>query len=285
MPTAQPRSWSARPSPDAAAKFFGQQGVAPRNDHTAWSPPAQPACDNPGDQLDLYLLHWRSGEPLHGVLQGFQALLEAGLIRYRGVSNFDMADMAELFALPGGQEVATNQVLYNLTRRGIEWDLFPDAQRRGLPLMAYSPIEQGRLLNHPVLIAIARRHHATPAQVALAWVLRQEQVIVIPKAGTVEHVQENHNALAIDLTTQDLTELDRAFLHRSRHSRWQCSSRRAPPLCRVALVAVRRSTLYSALFENRSLVALVAYGENSGSQSNRSIAAQKSGGYRVIVLV
>ena len=163
------------------------------------------------DQLDLYLLHWRGGEPLQNTVRGFQTLLDEGLIRYWGVSNFDPDDMAELFALPGGRAVATNQVLYNLARRGIEWDLLPDSQRRGIPLMSYSPIEQGRLLDHPTLAAVARRHQATSAQVALAWVLRQPQVIVIPKAGTPAHVQENRDALAITLTAQDLAELDRAF--------------------------------------------------------------------------
>jgi diketogulonate reductase-like aldo/keto reductase len=119
--------------------------------------------------------------------------------------------MEELASLPGGDEVATNQVLYNLTRRGIEYDLLPWCEQRNIPIMAYSPIEQGRLLKDPVLMAIGALHNATPAQVALAWVLRRERMIAIPKAGTPEHVKENREALDIDLTEDDLAELDRAF--------------------------------------------------------------------------
>lgn len=163
------------------------------------------------DQLDLYLLHWRGVEPLEGTLEGFAALIDDGKIRYWGVSNFDIVDMAELISLPGGSAVATDQVLYNLARRGIEWDLLPYCQARGIPIMAYSPVEQGWLLPHPVLQTVAERRGVTPAQVALAWVLRQEHVIAIPKAGTPEHVQENRDALAILLTQQDRAELDRAF--------------------------------------------------------------------------
>jgi diketogulonate reductase-like aldo/keto reductase len=163
------------------------------------------------DHLDLYLLHWRGSAPLEETLAGFADLKRAGKIRYWGVSNFDTADMEELVSLPGGREVATNQVLYNLTRRGIEYDLLPWCEQRNIPIMAYSPIEQGRLLNDPVLAAIAALHNATPAQVALAWVLRRDRTIAIPKAGTPEHVKENREALDIDLTEDDLAELDRAF--------------------------------------------------------------------------
>jgi diketogulonate reductase-like aldo/keto reductase len=163
------------------------------------------------DHLDLYLLHWRGSAPLEETLAGFADLKRAGKIHYWGVSNFDTADMEELVSLPGGREVATNQVLYNLTRRGIEYDLLPWCEQRNIPIMAYSPIEQGRLLNDPVLAAIAALHNATPAQVALAWVLRRDRTIAIPKAGTPEHVKENREALDIDLTEDDLAELDRAF--------------------------------------------------------------------------
>jgi diketogulonate reductase-like aldo/keto reductase len=120
--------------------------------------------------------------------------------------------MAEIVSLPGGDAVATDQVLYNLTRRGIEWDLLPWCQERGLPIMAYSPIEQARMLNHPALRNIAARHPgATPAQVALAWLLTREGVIAIPRAGMPAHVVENRNALDLRLTAQDLADLDRAF--------------------------------------------------------------------------
>jgi diketogulonate reductase-like aldo/keto reductase len=163
------------------------------------------------DRLDLYLLHWRTSLPLAETLEGFAALLRAGKIRYWGVSNFDLPDMQELVALPGGASVATDQVLYNLARRGIEWDLLPWCSGRGLPIMAYSPIEQGRLLRHPALLNVAARQGMTPAQVALAWVLRQDGVIAIPKAGTPTHVQENRAALDIHLAERDLAELDYAF--------------------------------------------------------------------------
>ncbi|WP_102128427.1 aldo/keto reductase [Deinococcus planocerae] len=163
------------------------------------------------DRLDLYLLHWRGQTPLAETLGAFEELRRAGLIRHWGVSNFDTADMGELAALSGGGAVATNQVLYNLTRRGIEYDLLPWCWERGVPVMAYSPVEQGRLLGHRVLAGIAREHGATPAQVALAWVLRQPGVMTIPKAGTAAHVRENRAALDLRLTDADLAALDRAF--------------------------------------------------------------------------
>ena len=163
------------------------------------------------DRLDLYLLHWRGEAPLEETLEAFSVLVRAGKIRYWGVSNFDLSDMEELVALPGGSSVATNQVLYNLTRRGIEHDLLPWCLERRIPIMAYSPIEQGWLLDDPALQNIAERHGATPAQVALAWVLRQDKVIAIPKAATPAHVEENRGALDLRLTREDLGELDRAF--------------------------------------------------------------------------
>jgi diketogulonate reductase-like aldo/keto reductase len=163
------------------------------------------------DVIDLYLLHWRGTAPLSETLEAFTTLVAAGKIRHWGVSNFDVADMQELLTLPGGDEVTTNQVLYNLTRRGIEYDLLPMSRDRRIPVMAYSPIEQGRLLGHPVLNRLASQHEATPAQVALAWVLRAEGVIAIPRSGTPAHVRDNRAALNIQLTTQDLTELDAAF--------------------------------------------------------------------------
>jgi diketogulonate reductase-like aldo/keto reductase len=163
------------------------------------------------DRIDLYLLHWRGGVPLEDTLAGFADLQRAGKIRHWGVSNFDADDMSELNALAGGSAVAANQVLYNLTRRGIEFDLLPQCAAGGVPLMAYSPIEQGRLLGDPVLADIASRHQATPAAVALAWVLRQPGMIAIPKASTAAHVAQNHAALDIRLNDADLAALDRTF--------------------------------------------------------------------------
>ena len=163
------------------------------------------------DRLDLYLLHWRGNVLLEETLDAFAALVDAGKIRYWGVSNFDVVDMIELWRLDGGAKVATDQVLYNLTRRGIEYDLMPWCRSRNIPIMAYSPIEQGRLLNHRDLRDVAARHGARPAQVALAWLLRQDGIVAIPKAANVAHVRENYAALAIHLTREDLTALDRAF--------------------------------------------------------------------------
>lgn len=168
------------------------------------------------DHLDLYLLHWRGTVPLAETLEAFEALKRAGKVRDFGVSNFDLEDMQEAAGLPGGKHVATNQVLYNLMRRGIEWDLLPWCQRHGIPVMAYSPLEsapneQARMLARPALRAVAERHEASPAQIALAWVLRQEGVVAIPKAVQPAHVRANRAALDIVLTADDLAELDAAF--------------------------------------------------------------------------
>ena len=163
------------------------------------------------DQLDLYLLHWRGQIPLEETLAAFATLVHTGKIRLWGVSNFAVSDLEELLTLPGGAAVTTDQVLYNLTRRGIEYDLLPWCRTRGLPIMAYSPIEQGRLLGHPALGEVAARHGVTPAQIALAWVLRHAGLNTIPRAGTTAHVRENRAALDVHLTEQDLAQLDRAF--------------------------------------------------------------------------
>jgi diketogulonate reductase-like aldo/keto reductase len=163
------------------------------------------------DRIDLYLLHWRGHPPLAETLDAFATLLHDGKIRYFGVSNFDPADMEELMRLQGGPAVATNQVLYNLSRRGIEYDLLPWCRQRRIPVMAYSPFEQGRMLEHPVLQSVATRHGSTAAQAALAWLLRQNGLIVIPKAGRLEHVRANRAALDLRLTEQDLAELGLAF--------------------------------------------------------------------------
>ncbi|HEY9619738.1 MAG TPA: aldo/keto reductase [Crinalium sp.] len=163
------------------------------------------------DYLDLYLLHWRGSVPLSETLEAFEALKQAGKIREFGVSNFDVDDMEEAEQLPGGAAIATNQVLYNLSRRGIEWDLLPWCRQREIPIMAYSPVEQGRLLNNPQLKTIAQARGVTPAQVAIAWLLRQEDVIVIPKAGAIAHVDDNRAALDLELTLEELATLNDAF--------------------------------------------------------------------------
>jgi diketogulonate reductase-like aldo/keto reductase len=163
------------------------------------------------DRIDLYLLHWRGSVELEETLDGFESLLSAGKIRYWGVSNFDLGDLVELVSIPSGGAVATDQVLYNLTRRGIEWDLLPWCQARHIPVMAYSPIEQARLLGHHELRRVADRHHATPTQVALAWVLRVEGVVAIPRSSQPAHTRENWGALDIRLTPEDLNELELAF--------------------------------------------------------------------------
>lgn len=163
------------------------------------------------DYLDLYLLHWRGSVPLAETLEAFQMLQQAGKIRSYGVSNFDVADMEEASQLPGGNSIATNQVLYNLTRRGIELNLLPWCRQRGIPIMAYSPIEQGRLLNHQTLRAIAQEREVTTAQVAIAWLLHQDNVIVIPKSSRIEHVEQNLAALDLRLSAEELATLDAAF--------------------------------------------------------------------------
>jgi diketogulonate reductase-like aldo/keto reductase len=163
------------------------------------------------DRIDLYLLHWRGRVPLADTIKAFGGLQQAGLIRYWGVSNFDTPDMKELTALPGGPEVATDQVLYNLSRRGPELNLFPLLRELRVPIMAYSPIEQGRILGHPVLREIAELHHATPAQIALAWVLRRDDVCAIPRASRLEHTNENRAAADIQLDRADLSQLDQEF--------------------------------------------------------------------------
>jgi diketogulonate reductase-like aldo/keto reductase len=163
------------------------------------------------DRIDLYLLHWRGSVPLAETLEGFQRLERDGKIRYHGVSNFDRADMAEWAALQGGETVAANQVLYNLSRRGPEWDLVPWCREHRVAIMAYTPLGQGRMLGTPVLAEIGRRRNATAAQIALAWLLRQEDTIVIPKASRAEHVRENRGAVDVALTAEDLAALDRAF--------------------------------------------------------------------------
>jgi diketogulonate reductase-like aldo/keto reductase len=163
------------------------------------------------DRLDLYLLHWRGPVPLAETMAAFQTLQQTGKIRHYGVSNLDCAAMQELWSVPGGPAVATDQLLYNLTRRGIEADLLPWLRERRVPVMAYSPLEQARLVRNPKLVDFARHHGLTPAQAALAWLLAQDDIIVIPKTGCRERLKENLGALDQRLTTAQLTELDRLF--------------------------------------------------------------------------
>ncbi|MBD1835200.1 aldo/keto reductase [Cyanobacteria bacterium FACHB-472] len=163
------------------------------------------------DYLDLYLLHWRGSVPLVETLEALQTLQQSGKIRSYGVSNFDAEDMEEAIGLKGGKGIATNQVLYNLMRRGIEWNLLPWCQQRSIPIMAYSPIEQGRLLNNATLKTIAQEREVTAAQVAIAWLLHQENVIVIPKSSRIDHVEQNYTALDLKLSAEELATLDAAF--------------------------------------------------------------------------
>ena len=162
------------------------------------------------DRIDLYLLHWRGSVPLAETVEAMERLRASGLVRYWGVSNLGIDDMAELVAA-GGTECAADQILYNLTRRGPEADLLPWLAGRGIAAMAYSPVEQGRLVRDERLAGVATKHDVTPAQVALAWTLRDDGVIAIPKAGTAEHVCDNRAAADLSLTDQDLAVLDAAF--------------------------------------------------------------------------
>jgi diketogulonate reductase-like aldo/keto reductase len=163
------------------------------------------------DTIDLYLLHWRGSVPLAETVAAFEALKKADKIKQWGVSNFDVDDMEELAALADGKAAQANQVLYNPKRRGIEHDLIPWSRERGIAVMAYSPVGQGAILRDSKLVALAGKHGATAAQIVLAWVMRAEGVIAIPKASRAEHVRDNRAALDITLTADDLAELDRIF--------------------------------------------------------------------------
>ncbi|MBB3999578.1 aldo/keto reductase [Aureimonas pseudogalii] len=164
------------------------------------------------ERLDLYLLHWRGRHPLAETLRGFDDLLAAGKIARWGVSNFDVDDMEELVAIEGGERCAVNQILYHPGERGVEFDLLPWLEGKGVAAMAYSPVGQGgTLLRDPALAAVGRRHGVSPAQVALAFAVRRANVFAIPKAGTTAHVIENAAAADLVLTPQDLAEIDAAF--------------------------------------------------------------------------
>jgi diketogulonate reductase-like aldo/keto reductase len=163
------------------------------------------------DRIDLYLLHWRGSVPLAETIAGFARLQRDGKIRHHGVSNFSTEDMQEWVGLSGGETVASNQILYNLSRRGPEWELIPWCRERKIAIMAYTPLEQGRILGNRALSEVAARHGASAAQVALAWLLRQDGMIVIPKATKPEHVRDNRGAADLALDGRDLAALDRAF--------------------------------------------------------------------------
>jgi diketogulonate reductase-like aldo/keto reductase len=163
------------------------------------------------DRLDLYLLHWRGAVPLEETVEGFERLVASGKIARWGVSNFDTADMHELRSVRGGDACATNQILYNLMRRGPEFDLLGELARAHIPTMAYSPMEQGDLPRSEALAAVARKHGCSIQRIALAFVLRRENVIAIPKSGKVDHVRDNHAALSLVLDAEDLARIDAAF--------------------------------------------------------------------------
>lgn len=163
------------------------------------------------DRIDLYLLHWRGSVPLAETVEAFEHLKQNGKIRYWGVSNFDPGDMRALLSTPSGEGCAANQVLYHLGERGIEWDLLPDCRKRAIPVMAYSPLGQAAILGKPVLTRIAAKHGVMPATIALAWVLRNEGVIAIPKSSDIDRTRENAAAAELVLDGDDLVALDRTF--------------------------------------------------------------------------
>lgn len=163
------------------------------------------------DYLDLYLLHWRGRYPLEDTITAMLELQQQGKIRQWGVSNFDVDDMEELYGITKGNTCATNEVLYNLSRRGIEYDLIPWCEENRIPLIAYSPIERGELMRNKTIKDIAQRNGLTAAQIALAWVLQHPSILAIPKARSISHIEENFKSLSIKLDTNGLNLLDKAF--------------------------------------------------------------------------
>jgi len=214
---------------DGGAEKIVAQSVAGRRDgvfivskvypHNASRTGVPAACERSlkrlnTDRIDLYLLHWRGGHPLAETVTAFEALKTQGKIRHWGVSNFDTSDMTELFSVPGGRNCAANQVLYHPNSRGIEFDLVPWCADHKIAVMAYSPLghDTSRLLRSPALLAVAGRHGATPARVAIAWGMRHPHVISIPKASDPVHVSDNAAAADLVLTDRDLSEIDAAHL-------------------------------------------------------------------------
>lgn len=163
------------------------------------------------DYVDLFLLHWSGPHPIEDTVASMIELQQEGKIKAWGVSNMDVPEMERFYAVPGGVSCAANQILYNLAHRGVEYDLLPWCRERHIPVMAYSPADEGRLSRNPVLMEIAQKHEATPVQIALAWILRRPGMIAIPKAGSVMHVQQNYRSLSIKLTAEDVDLLDEAF--------------------------------------------------------------------------
>jgi len=163
------------------------------------------------DIIDLYLLHWHGQVPFSETMEAFMALQLAGQIRYYGVSNLDLAEMEQVWSVPGGPAIATNQLLYNLSRRNIEWDLLPWLRERHIPVMAYSPLEQARLMEDAALQDFASRCGMTSSQAALAWLWAKDDIIVIPKTGRRERLQENLGVLRHSLTPEELAELEKLF--------------------------------------------------------------------------
>jgi diketogulonate reductase-like aldo/keto reductase len=163
------------------------------------------------DNIDLYLLHWRGSVPLADTVAAFDQLKKQGKIRHWGVSNFDVADLEELWALPSGKACAANQVLYHLGSRGIDYDLLPTSRKEGLATMAYSPLGVGRILDNPAVVEVARRHDVEPATVAVAWTIRDGSVISIPKTARSDRLAALAAAGSLELSGEDLALLDKAF--------------------------------------------------------------------------
>jgi diketogulonate reductase-like aldo/keto reductase len=163
------------------------------------------------DRIDLYLLHWPGPHPLDETVAGFEALQAAGRIRHWGVSNYDAAQMRALVAVPGGASCSANQVYHSLTERGAEFDLLPWQRERSMPLMAYCPLDQGGLVDDPVLREVGERHGATPSQVALAWSTGRPGLMAIPKAVREAHLRENYASASLALTAEDLAAIERRF--------------------------------------------------------------------------
>ena len=220
MATGPQRACSERPWPACGIRSFLVSKAYPQN---AGRGRLERACEASlrrleTDHLDLYLLHWRGSIPLAETVEGMEALIAGGKIRRWGVSNLDSGDIDELLRA-GGEACSTDQILYNITERGAEFDLMPKLAQRHIPVMAYSPVGQGRLPPSPALAAVAKRHDATPFQVALAWVLRDPNVIAIPKAADEAHVKDNLRAAELTLDTEDLAAIDADFAPPTRHTR------------------------------------------------------------------
>jgi len=212
--------------------------------HNASRVGVQAACERSlkrlkTDRLDLYLLHWPGSHPIAETIAGFERLKAEGKILRWGVSNFDLEDMEEVVAAKGGAASASNQVLYNLNTRGVGFDLAPWMAARNMPLMAYSPVDRGDLADHAALEPIAAKHGATPAQIALAFLLAPPNVISIPKASSPEHLRANAAALEIVLDAEDMAALDRAYPPPQRRRGWRCIEPRSPSPVKRERVAPR----------------------------------------------